>query len=94
MNTSLDDKQICLTSQVRYRAVDDEGVLVHLENGRVIVVNEVGLFIVQQLDSPKTHQELVIAIAWEFEVTEKQAAADLELYLAELDNEQVLEHAS
>ena len=92
--TILPAEQISLTSQIRYRAVGDDGVLVHLENGRVVVVNEVGLFIVQQLDSPKTHQELAAAISQEFEVTEKQAAVDLEVYLAELDNEQVLEHAS
>jgi hypothetical protein len=94
MNTSLNNKQISLTSQVRYRTVGDDGVLVHLENGRVIVVNEVGLFIVQQLNSPKTRQELAVAISHEFEVTENQAESDLEVYLAELDNEQVLEHAS
>ncbi len=35
------NEQIALTSRLRYRAVGDEGVLVHLDNGRVIVVNEV-----------------------------------------------------
>ena len=94
MTTSFNNEQISLTSQVRYRAVGDDGVLVHLENGRVIVVNEVGLFIVQLLDCPRTCQELVTAISLEFEVTENQAKTDLEVYLAELDNEQVLEHAS
>lgn len=94
MNTSLHNEQLSLTSQVRYRAVGDEGVLVHLENGRVIVVNEVGLFIVQQLDSPRTRHELITAMSLEFEVTENQAQSDLEVYLAELDNEQVLQHTS
>lgn len=94
MIESQDTKQIMLTSQVRYRAVGGDGVLVHLENGRVIVVNEVGLFIVQQLDSPRTSHQLAAAISLEFEVTENQAKSDLEVYLAELDNEQVLEHTS
>ena len=85
-------QQIQLTSQVRYRAVGDEGVLVHLENGRVIVVNEVGLFILQYLDSPRTRRELATAISLEFEVSETQAASDLERYLAELEKEQALEH--
>lgn len=94
MNTSLDNEQISLTSQVRYRAVGEEGVLVHLENGRVIVVNEVGLFIVQLLGSPKSRKELADAIALEFEVSADQAESDLEQYLAELENEQVLERNS
>ena len=88
------NKHIQLSSQVRYRAVGEEGVLVHLENGRVIVVNEVGLFIIGQLDVPRTRHELVQAIFREFEVTEEQAASDLELYLAELAREQVLEQAA
>ncbi len=88
------NKHIQLSSQVRYRAVGEEGVLVHLENGRVIVVNEVGLFIIGQLDVPRTQNELARAISREFEVTEEQAASDLELYLAELAREQVLEQAA
>lgn len=92
MNRSRHDERIGLTSQVRYRAVGEDGVLVHLENGRVIVVNEVGLFIVQLLDSPKSRKDLAEAIALEFEVSADQAEKDLERYLTELDNEQVLEH--
>jgi len=93
MTNMQDNQKISLTSQVRYRAVGDEGVLVHLENGRVIVVNEVGLFIVQLLAAPKTRRELAEAIALEFEVSADQAESDLELYLAELENEQVLDHS-
>ncbi len=95
MSNAIKNEHLCLSlsSQIRYRAVGDEGVLVHLENGRVIVVNEVGLFIVQQLDSPKTRHELATAISREFAVTENQAASDLEPYLAALDNEQVLQHS-
>jgi adenosyl cobinamide kinase/adenosyl cobinamide phosphate guanylyltransferase len=58
MPTSIENEQIRLTSQVRHRAVGDEGVLVHLENGRVLVVNEVGLFIVQQLESVQNRHAL------------------------------------
>ena len=88
------NQRIQLSSQVRYRAVGEEGVLVHLENGQVIVVNEVGLFIIGQLDVPRTRNELVRAISQEFEVTEKQAVSDIELYLAELAREQVLEQVT
>lgn len=80
-----------LTSRLRHRAVGDDGVLVHLDNGRVIVVNEVGLYIVQQLETPKTKQELVFAISNTFKVTATQAKSDLDIYLAELEKEQVLD---
>ena len=90
------DVQVKLSSQVRYRAVVDEGVLVHLQNGRVVVVNEVGLHIVKVLDQAHnqsmTRTEMGLAVAMEFDTTHEQAMADLEVYLNELDKEQVIEH--
>lgn len=91
MNETVESKTIGLSSQVRYRAVGDEGVLIHLENGRVIVVNEVGLHIVQQLKKPTTRNDLAVAVAAEFEVSFAQAAEDLDLFLAELDQDQILD---
>ena len=82
---------INLTSRVRYRAVGEDGVLVHLDNGRVIVVNEVGLHIVQLLDRSMLRKDLTASVAAEFDVSADQAEADLDLFLAELDKEQVLE---
>ena len=91
MHETVDSKSISLSPQVRYRAVDDEGVLVHLENGRVVVVNEVGLHIVQQLKKPITRSDLAMSIAAEFEVSSAQATEDLDLFLAELDQDQILD---
>jgi hypothetical protein len=90
MPDSFSNETIGLTSQVRYRAVGEDGVLVHLENGRVIVVNEVGLRVVQLLDRPRTRQELAAAIAGEFDVSTEQAEIDIGRFIAELDREQVL----
>ena len=91
MHETVDSKSISLSPQVRYRVVGDEGVLVHLENGRVVVVNEVGLHIVQQLKQPTTRSDLVMSIAAEFEVSPLQAAEDLDLFLAELGQDQILD---
>jgi len=85
-------EQLSLISSIRHRAVDDEGVLVHLENGRVIIVNEVGLYIVKQLASPMTRQALTQAIALHFDIDTDTAASDLDVYIAELDKEQILQH--
>ena len=91
MHEAIDNESISLSSQVRYRSVSDEGVLVHLENGRVVVVNQVGLHIVGCLKEPTTHDNLVESIAAEFDVSSRQAAADLDLFLAELDQDQLLD---
>ena len=57
----------------------------------MIVVNEVGLHIVQQLATPKTRQQLIESITSTFDVNKEQAETDLAVYIAELDKEQVFE---
>ncbi len=79
-----------LSSSVRFRNIDGDGVIVHLENSRVIVVNEVGLHIIQKLDTPVTREELAASICEEFDVSDEQAERDLQVYLSALDQEQIL----
>lgn len=81
---------LLLSPRVRHRAVGQDGVVVHLENGRVLVVNEVGLRIIELLAEPINRAALAARIAEEFEVTAEDAEADLDHYLDELDAEQVL----
>ncbi len=90
MHETAGNETISLTDQVRFRAVGEDGVLVHLESGRVIVVNEIGLHIVQQLNESKTRVDLTSSIVSEFEVSIEQAETDLDAFLAELDQEQIL----
>jgi PqqD family protein of HPr-rel-A system len=76
---------------VRFRAVGDEGVLVHLESGRAVVLNETGLHILQQLErGPRSPAELADSLVETFEVEASQASKDLAAFLAELDAEQIL----
>lgn len=81
---------LSLCPQVRHRAVSDEGVLVHLDSGRILVVNAVGLHIINTLTEPSTHGELIASIEQQFDVSRERAAIDLELFLAQLEREQVL----
>ena len=90
MPGSLSDKKISLASRVRHRAVGEDGVLVNLDSGRVIVVNEVGLYIVQVLDQAMSRKELAASVAAEFDVSADQAEADLDRFLGQLDDEQLL----
>jgi len=92
MSQPTSNEQISLTSFIRHRTVDNQGVLVHLDNGRVIVVNEVGLHVIQQLKTPQTRQTLAQSVCRAFDVDLLQAETDMDLYLAELDKEQILEY--
>ena len=79
-----------LHPQVRYRQVAEEGVLVHLARGRVLVLNAVGLHIVQTLQHPQTRAALVQSILDQFAAEKAQASADLDAYLQALEQEEVL----
>ena len=92
-NSSANNK-LCLSAQVRHRAVGEDGVLVHLQNGRVIVVNEVGLYIVQLLQQPTTTAAITESISAEFDVSLQQAESDMTNFLAELDQESILAQAT
>ena len=91
MLETMGKSRIGLSPTVRHRAVGEDGVLVHLESGRVIVVNEVGLYIIQLLVKSMSSQELVDSIVAEFEVSNEQAQIDLDTFLEELNDEQILE---
>ena len=92
LNT-LNTETISLISRVRHRAVGEDGVLVHLDSGRVIVVNEVGHYIVQTLEQPMSHKELVASLVAEFDVSAEQAEVDIDLFLDEIGNEKLVEYS-
>ena len=89
-DTMSETEPLRLQSRIRYRSVDGEGVVLHLDTGRVMVVNEVGLRIVELLREPMLTSELAAAIAEEFEVTLNQAESDIGSFLEELHAEEVL----
>ncbi len=92
MPETINEETIRLSSRVRYRAVGDEGVLVHLENGRVLVVNEVGLHIVEALGrQAMTVAELAESVVREFEVDVASARADVAVFLDQLRGEQAID---
>jgi hypothetical protein len=86
-----DNSKLSLSPQVRHRALEDDGIVVHLLNGRVIVVNEVGLYIIQSLEKPKTRKSLLESITNEFDVAPQQAESDLVQFLNDLGQEDIIE---
>lgn len=82
--------RVSLHPRVRYRAVGEDGVLIHMDNGRVVVVNEVGLHIVHSLGKPTTLEVLTRNVVSEFDVTWEHARSDTEVFLAEMEEEELL----
>lgn len=65
-----------LDPHARFRVMDDEGIFVLQDAGEVLVVNQVGAFIVEQLQSDLNLGEVVTAITRRFEVDAQRAEAD------------------
>lgn len=89
-----DSDRLQLSDRVRYRTVGDEGVLVHLQDGRVLVVSEVGIHCVEALGrGPMTVAELAESVVQSFEVDTDQARADVEAFLDALRAERAIDSA-
>ena len=92
MPEPIGENKVRLSGRVRFRDVAGQGVLVHLEEGRVLVVNEVGLYIVQALGrQAMTESELAEAVAQAFEVDAVQAKSDVAVFLDQLRGEKALQ---
>ncbi len=68
------------------RAMAGEHYLIVLDAGesKMFNLNETGLWFWQQLESPKTGQELLAAMLAEYDVDEATAADEIERFLAYL----------
>jgi hypothetical protein len=92
MPVSNNAAKVRLSTGLRYRTVGDEGVLVHLEHGRVLVVNEVGIHCVEALgQQPMTIAQLAESVAQTFDVDTNQARTDIEAFLDALRAEHAIE---
>ena len=89
------DGLVSLSDRVRFRAVGEEGVVVHVESGRVVVLNATGLHVLRELEQgSRTPAQLAGSLAAEFAVEPAEASADVAAFLAELDAERILVHAA
>jgi len=64
--------------------MDDEGVFVLQEAGEVLVVNEVGAFIVEQLKAEHSLDEVVASMTERYAVDAERARSDATSLLDEL----------
>ena len=87
-----DTRQIELNPRVRYRVVGEDGVLIQMDEGRVIVINETGLQILQYLKQPQSKSELASRLVEEFDISQSQALADTCEFITQLENENVISY--
>jgi len=71
-------------SDVRFRTVLDEGVVLKQATAEILVVNEVGARALELLDGQRALADVHSTLAGEFEATSDDISRDLDVYLAEL----------
>jgi hypothetical protein len=72
-------------SEASFRAMGDEGGLVVMPTQREVkVLNPVGIKVFSMLDGTHSEEQIVEAVADEFEVAVDQAAEDVRAFLGEL----------
>ncbi|MCS7220163.1 MAG: PqqD family protein [Anaerolineae bacterium] len=79
-----------LHPQVAGRMIGNEAVLVLADTGQVMVLNEVGGRIWELIDGSRTVADIARILVDEYEVSEEQALADLQTFIQELVEKQVL----
>jgi hypothetical protein len=79
-----------VADQLAWQLVGDEAVIVDLDGGRMLGLSAVASFIWPRLETHDENQ-LVDAITGQFEVSDDQARADVERFLAELREKQLLQ---
>lgn len=85
------DLHPCRSVAVKWRVLDEEGVLVHLESGTYFSLNPVGLFIWDRCTGGLTVRDIAEGVVAEFEVEAEEARGDLEEFLEALADQDLIE---
>ncbi len=80
-----------LSPQVRFRAVDKEGVIIHTQRGVVIVVNSLGLRIMELIREHGCRQGVLDRLIDEYDAPESILSTDLDDFLARLREQALVE---
>ncbi len=80
-----------LKSDIRYRTIADEGIVLRQDEGEVLVVNGVGVRVVELIAEGTSFQQILTTLETEYEVEPEQLKTDVLTYLEELEKAGVLE---
>jgi len=77
-------------STIQYQMIDHQAVLVMPDEGKVKVLNQVGAFIWDKIDGILSLSDLIELISTTFEIQPEQAAIDLNEFLQELKQKNMI----
>ena len=87
-----DHRRPLRSASVKWRILDEEGVLVDLDSQTYFTLNAVGLFIWDHCNGEFSPNEICRDLALEFEVDESLARGDLEEFLVALTQRGLIEY--
>jgi hypothetical protein len=73
-----------LAPNVRFRRVDDEGLILRQDTAEVIVVNQVAARLLQLLDGSMTLHAVLATLSQEFDATPDRLAGDVKPFINDL----------
>lgn len=73
-----------LRSDVRFRRIGDEGVVLRQADAEVMVVNDLGVGVLEQIDGQRTVGAILDTLGSQYDVGRAQLEADVLGYLGEL----------
>ena len=80
-----------LRSDVRYRMVEDQAVVIRQSEGEVLVLNEIGGSILRQIENTASLQEILLELTRSYEAPQAEVETDLLAFLVEMVEAGVLE---
>ena len=80
-----------IPGNIRFRKVADEGIVVLIDEGEVLVVNDVGIRFVELVDQGLNYGDILAQLTQEYNVEKMQLQKDVSVYCKELVQAGVLE---
>ena len=80
-----------VSPHIRYRVIDDEAVVVRQREGDVLVLNQVAARVLQLVGEGLSPSEISDRVAGEYEAPEATIRDDVQKFLVELEELNVLE---
>jgi len=78
------DTRLAKNEKIPWRLIEEEAVLLDLEEGEVLRLNQVGAEIWNAIDGTRTVEEIVSHICRTFEVSHRTASRDVRRFLKQL----------
>jgi len=88
------DSMFRTRADARYRSVGGEGIVVRQTAGEVLVLNEVGVRVLDLLASGKRVGQVVDTLAGEYDVDSATLERDVPVYIRELLEAEIIERST